>query len=509
MRTARKNSQMQNEVLLNDLNEAKKRLRRLAKERDILLDKICKYDQLHAFEDSAEHRKPTLTPPPPPKEVCTKSSDNATITILPTISNLMDTNDDATYGSDNVVDRAPSPPLPVQLPHTSCHWQEPQPQSHPRKAIATDALPPSSSSSAQPSLPHHQIPRGHHHPSAFSPNPVSSQNDHLTASSDPVSSNTSRISGGPKVEIMYQDGRMVPSSRPKRMRRGPVEPKMRRVQPLEKDPDSGEYILPARVGILTVHSLGRVVPLPTYHNDRYIWPPGFKVSRTYLSMVNPNANTIYTCSVEENGEQGPRFRVVAEDYPDQPIIANSATGVWTAIVKRANEIRNREHSNSGKSREESDSYGDPLNEYLIASGPDYYGFTHATVAKMIQDLPGAENCINYVWQKFGEMHQRTAAGVAAAAQKKLTNLEIMGSANKRPPPSLTAKKGTAQRQSQLPALPPPSYRPIQPQVAPTVPTITARPAVELLKQEDDHFRVQCQYKKHTSGTDSLKSEEMD
>lgn len=28
--------------------------------------------------------------------------------------------------------------------------------------------------------------------------------------------------------------------------------------------------------------------------------------RTYLSMVDPSANTVYTCSVEENGEQGPR-----------------------------------------------------------------------------------------------------------------------------------------------------------------------------------------------------------
>lgn len=70
---------------------------------------------------------------------------------------------------------------------------------------------------------------------------------------------------------------------------------------------------------------------------------------------------------------------------------------------------------------------------MIASGPDYYGFTHATIAKMIQDLPGADKCKNYIWQEFGEMHQRTAAGVAAAAQKKLTNLEIMGSANKRAP----------------------------------------------------------------------------
>jgi hypothetical protein len=30
------------------------------------------------------------------------------------------------------------------------------------------------------------------------------------------------------------------------------------------------------------------------------------------------------------------------------------------------------------------------------------------------------------------MHQRTAAGVAAATEKKIANLEIMGSANKKP-----------------------------------------------------------------------------
>lgn len=128
-----------------------------------------------------------------------------------------------------------------------------------------------------------------------------------------------------------------------------------------------------------------------------------------------------------------QFRVVAEDAPDQPIIANSATGVWTAIVKRANEIRNRDHSNSGtKDNVTGKAYIDSYSG-IIASGPDYYGFTHATIAKMIQDLPGAANCINYVWQTFGEMHQKTAAGVAAASLRKLTNLEIMGSANKRAP----------------------------------------------------------------------------
>lgn len=107
-----------------------------------------------------------------------------------------------------------------------------------------------------------------------------------------VSDETLNNPSQPIMEIMYQDGRMVPSSRPKRMRRGPVEPKMRRVQPLERDPVTGEYKLPARVGILTVHSLGRVVPLPAYHNDRYIWPPGFKVSRYgWLQNCQVNVKT--------------------------------------------------------------------------------------------------------------------------------------------------------------------------------------------------------------------------
>ncbi|KAI7869327.1 F/Y rich C-terminus-domain-containing protein [Spinellus fusiger] len=205
------------------------------------------------------------------------------------------------------------------------------------------------------------------------------------------------------------------SPRPKLTRKGLVGCKLRCVQPLEKDETTGNYKLPDQVGILTVHSLGQVVPLTTYHNDRYIWPPGYKVSRTYLSMVRPNANTIYTCTIEENGNQGPKFRVVADDCAERPLVANSATGVWTIIVKKANEIRMRYHSNS-------------------ASGPDYYGLTHATIAKMIQDLPRADQCLNYVWQKFDLMQKRTAAGVAATAQKKLNNLEIIGSANKRPPP---------------------------------------------------------------------------
>lgn len=134
-------------------------------------------------------------------------------------------------------------------------------------------------------------------------------------------------------------------------------------------------------------------------------------------MVDPNANTVVTSTILDGGD-GPLFRVTAADAPDDPIIANSATGAWTVVVRRSNEIRNREHSNS-------------------ASGPDYYGFKHPTIAKLIQDLPGTENLRHYVAQNFEEMEPRAAKGVMAAAEKKRGNLEQMGNANRRAPRAAT------------------------------------------------------------------------
>lgn len=83
-----------------------------------------------------------------------------------------------------------------------------------------------------------------------------------------------------------------------------------------------------------------------------------------------------------------QFQIDAEDQPGKPIIAGTATGAWTHIVKTANSIRKRDHSNS-------------------ASGPDYFGFSNATIAKMIQDLPNADKCKSYIMQRFEEPSAKT------------------------------------------------------------------------------------------------------
>ncbi|KAJ1676053.1 hypothetical protein EV182_000046 [Spiromyces aspiralis] len=212
-----------------------------------------------------------------------------------------------------------------------------------------------------------------------------------------ASANTPGIDADSHQSMMLDDINDDPSQqRPRKMSRKKrrqleISSRVRSVQPVPRD-EEGNYILPIQVGILTVLNLGHVVwDRDTFHNERYIWPVGYTVQREYGSMIDPDKNVIYTCRISDGGD-GPRFHIEPEDMPDSPIIANSATGAWTHAVRVVNQIRKREHSNS-------------------ASGPDYFGFSHPTIAKMIQDLPGVEKCKNYVFQKFVEMKERHVRGV--------------------------------------------------------------------------------------------------
>lgn len=141
-------------------------------------------------------------------------------------------------------------------------------------------------------------------------------------------------------------------------------------------------MLPLTVGIMTVNQLGEVCMREHFHTERYIFPVGYEVTRKYSSTVDPTAEAIYTCSILDGGD-GPKFKIIASDVQDRPQIAGTATGAWSAIVKQANTIRNRQHSNS-------------------VSGPDFFGLGQNTIKHLIQELPNADRLRDYVWQNFVE-----------------------------------------------------------------------------------------------------------
>lgn len=75
------------------------------------------------------------------------------------------------------------------------------------------------------------------------------------------------------------DSATVTSAPPKRTKATIIPVKTRRVQPIDRD-EEGNPKLPQQIGVLTVLSLGRIISdRPTFHNERYIFPVGYTVSR--------------------------------------------------------------------------------------------------------------------------------------------------------------------------------------------------------------------------------------
>eukprot|EP00871_Galdieria_phlegrea_P004480 jgi/Galph1/5032/GphlegSOOS_G57.1 len=147
----------------------------------------------------------------------------------------------------------------------------------------------------------------------------------------------------------------------------------------------GTFIMPLRLGVLTIESLGVVDPYREgFHSERAIYPIGFRSRRHFTSMVDVDRQCDYICEIVDSGENRPLFRVTCEDLPEYVFEETSASGCWCRILKvireRTPEDRRRSH--------------------VSVSGPEYFGFVNPLVLEMIQELPNADHCERYKRRVF-------------------------------------------------------------------------------------------------------------
>ena len=143
--------------------------------------------------------------------------------------------------------------------------------------------------------------------------------------------------------------------------------------------EDGTPQLPLRLGVITIHDLGRIVAdRPGWHTERYIWPLGFRSTRRYASMKHMGSKTLYTCEICDGGDV-PEFRIHPEDDPETVFTGPSATSVWTAVVRNLTRIK-------------TELLGDAERKTVNISGPEYFGLANPTVSQLIQELPDADKC---------------------------------------------------------------------------------------------------------------------
>jgi chromodomain-helicase-DNA-binding protein 7 len=145
---------------------------------------------------------------------------------------------------------------------------------------------------------------------------------------------------------------------------------------------NGALILPIGIAPTAfVIDLGRIVTdRPDFHSERYIFPAGFKSSRLYWSTINPSEKVWYTSEIVDTGDAMPLFRVTMDDHPEISIDGNSPFSPWQSIARRVAEARGQ----SGR--------GAALRERFGLSSP--------VICYLIQQMAGAETCVNYLMRSF-------------------------------------------------------------------------------------------------------------
>ena len=106
------------------------------------------------------------------------------------------------------------------------------------------------------------------------------------------------------------------------------------------------------------------------------------------SYVNLDSKAVYVSTIlpPVDGGKLPRFQVLANDDPDNPVIEESSSHAWKAVYRRVIDARVKS--------------GEDVKSMCSVSGPAQFGFAEPTIAKLIQELPNADLCQNYVMKEF-------------------------------------------------------------------------------------------------------------
>ena len=148
-----------------------------------------------------------------------------------------------------------------------------------------------------------------------------------------------------------------------------------------------------------------------WFNAGYIFPEGFKSRTLFRSSVALDSLCVHECDIIGKGGMHwplPTFRVVALDRPDEPLIAKSCTGCWTAILKRINaEIEARRQAGEDL----------PPPPKTAIAGPEYFGFNQADIMDAVEALDPEQECKDY-WEGKVE-RSKAKKGVPTASKPKM------------------------------------------------------------------------------------------
>lgn len=148
-----------------------------------------------------------------------------------------------------------------------------------------------------------------------------------------------------------------------------------------KDLNGGNVTYPVAVTQTSqILDIGHVVSdRPGFHSERYIYPAGYRATRLYSSLRNPEERVVWISEIVDTGKKGPLFRVYQEEDPAKKFEGDTPSSPWVQILKAVAAVKREKRANT-------------------ISGPEAYLLASPITSYLIQHLPGARDCEKYKWR---------------------------------------------------------------------------------------------------------------
>ncbi|CAL8465948.1 g5484 [Coccomyxa elongata] len=180
-------------------------------------------------------------------------------------------------------------------------------------------------------------------------------------------------------------------------------------------------------------SVGNLRAEAGWYNSGYIFPEGFTSRVSFRSSVVLDQLCVHECTVIGRGGRfwpAPTFKVTAMDRADEPLIAKSCTGCWSAVLKRINaEIEGRRAAGEDL----------PPPPKTAIAGPEYFGLNQPEIMDAIEALDPEHACEDY-WAGKAD---REAAAAGLPVPERAAAARALGGAAR--PAGAPRRRGSGKR----------------------------------------------------------------
>lgn len=159
---------------------------------------------------------------------------------------------------------------------------------------------------------------------------------------------------------------------------------------------AGKPLMPVVVGSLTVVALGTLEGLPDFCAKTALYPLGYCAESLRPSYKHPQLKDRYRFEVLRDESGKPQFRISCGHDPENAIVGSSPTDVCAEVQRRVAAAKGTAAPKTAP------------------SGNEWFGFSAPTVRKLLQELPGAQDCKDYKAVDFSVLEQQIEDGEGGA-----------------------------------------------------------------------------------------------